>query len=277
VSPPDAGVAREQIHWRARGSGPGLVLLNGYGAPAAAWPRAWYEHLQGRYRVVTPDLRGNGRSRFSQTPFTIADLADDVEAVLDAAELDQVGVLGLSMGGMVAQELALRAPERVAGLVLAATRPPVPYFTRPSLHSSLRLLLPSAPGSTLADFYRRLWTSAAAPGFAERNPELIDELVGQSLESPTSRRMLRRQVGAMMAWGHAERLAEVAVPTVVVHGVLDRFSPVANGRALARLIPHATYEEIEGAGHLLPLEAPDALSSAIERVIAETPARKNGV
>jgi 3-oxoadipate enol-lactonase len=264
----NAGVAREQVHWRARGEGPGLVLLNGYGASGAAWPSVWQRGLRARYRVVTPDLRGSGRSRFAHAPFGIADLADDVEAVLDAAGLDRAVVLGLSMGGMVAQELALRAPERVTGLVLAGTRPPVPEFTRPSLAASLRLLLPSRPGAPLSAFYRRLWTSATAPGFASEHPELIDELVEQTLQGPTSRRMLRHQVVAMMAWGHAERLAELAAPTAVVHGELDRFSPVANGRALARLIPGATYDEIAGAGHLLPLEAPDRLEVALEGVFA---------
>ncbi|MEX1173330.1 MAG: alpha/beta hydrolase [Chloroflexota bacterium] len=265
----DAGVARHQVHWRAHGSGSALVLLNGYGAAGTAWPLAWQRTLRARHRVVTPDLRGSGRSRFSQTPFSIADLADDVVAVLDQAEIERGCILGLSMGGMVAQELALRAPERVAGLVLAGSRPPVPRFTRPPLRSSLRLLLPSGPGRTLADYYHRQWTSATAPGFADDHPHLIDELVDQTLEGPTSRRMLRHQVAAMMAWGHAERLERLRVPSAVVHGSLDRFSPVANGRALAELIPDATYDEVAGVGHLLPLEAPDRLDAAIADVLAQ--------
>jgi 3-oxoadipate enol-lactonase len=268
VSQTAAGVARHQVHWAARGTGPALVLLNGYGAAGTAWPLGWQRALRTRHRVITPDLRGSGRSRFSQTPFSIADLADDVVAVLDQAEVERACVLGLSMGGMVAQEVALRAPDRVVGLVLAGSRPPVPRFTRPPLRSSLQLLLPAGPGSTLADFYRRLWTSATAPGFAERHTDLIDELVAQTLDAPTSRRMLRHQVAAMMAWGHAERLAEIAVATAVVHGQVDAFSPVANGRALAELIPGATYDEVPDVGHLLPLEAPDRLDAAIATVVA---------
>src|SRR3712207_1314396 len=113
---------RPQVHWRASGRGPALVLINGWNASGRAWPVAWLRELERRYRVVTPDNRGSGWSRHAETPFTIADLADDVLDVLDAEEIDRAGVLGISMGGMVAQEVALRAPDCVAALFLVATR-----------------------------------------------------------------------------------------------------------------------------------------------------------
>lgn len=260
------GVAAEQVFWRAVGSGPGLVLVNGYGASAAMWPAGWIDELARSWTVVTLDVRGGGRSRFSEVPFTIGDLAGDVVAVLDDVGLDRAVVLGLSMGGMVAQETALRTPDRVTGLVLVGTRPPVPAFTPPRLRSNLLLLRPPRRGQSLADHFRSLWAAAVAPGFAERRPDLIDELVEQTLDHPTPRALLRHQVRAMSGWGRAQRLARIAVPTVVVHGVEDQLSPVANGRAIAELIPGATLVELPGVGHLVPLEAPEVLTDAIERV-----------
>lgn len=265
---PRLGIARGQVYWRARGNGPGLVLVNGYGASADAWPERWMQDLVRRHTVVTADLRGGGRSRYAQTPFTIRDLAEDLVAVLDEVGLSSAVVLGLSMGGMVAQELALVAPERVRGLVLAGTRPPVPRFVPPPLRSNLRLLLPAGRRRTLEEYFRDLWTAAAAPGFADAHPELIDELARQTAERPTPRRMLVQQMRAMSAWAHAERLADIEAPTAVVHGALDDFSPVANGHALAELIPGASYEEVPGVGHLVPLEAPERLDVAIARVSA---------
>lgn len=263
---PRAGVT-DGIHWRARGEGPALVLLNGYGAAGTAWPTGWVEQLEGRHRVIAPDLRGTGWSRSVRVPFTVEDLADDVVRVLDELELDRATVLGLSMGGMVAQEVALAAADRVAGLVLVATRPPVPRFVRPRLGATLRLALPPLPGTSLTAYYRDLWSAAAAPGFVDRRPDLIDELVQQTLDRPTPQAMLRHQLGAMMAWGHAERLQRLVAPTAIVHGTADRFAPVANGRALAELIPAARYDEAEGVGHLVPLEAPERIDEAL-RVVA---------
>lgn len=274
----DCGITQSGIWWRSRGTGPGVVLLNGYGASGAAWPRDWLAALALRYTVVTPDVRGGGWSRFAPVPFTIADLAGDVVAVLDGAGLDRAVLLGLSMGGMVAQETALVARHRVAGLVVAASRPPAPAFVPPPMSSSLAFLR-GPGGRPLADFQRRLWTTATAPGFAERRPDLVEELVAQSVERPTPRSLLLQQLRAMTGWGHPERLTGLDVPTAVVHGLQDRFSVPANGRAVAGLIPGATLRELEGVGHLLPLEAPGALDTAIDATWshARTPAgARNG-
>ena len=117
-----------QVYWAARGRGPALVLINGWSASCKTWPSAWVRELAQTHRVICPDNRGSGWSRFADTPFTLADLADDVAAVLDAEEVRTATVLGISMGGMIAQELALRHPERVERLILVGTRAPAPEF-----------------------------------------------------------------------------------------------------------------------------------------------------
>ena len=103
------------VHWHESGRGPTLVLLNGWSVSGLVWPTAWIDRLARRYRVVRIDNRGTGWSRRAPAPFAIADLADDVVTVLDAVGADRASILGLSMGGMIAQELALRAPQRSSG------------------------------------------------------------------------------------------------------------------------------------------------------------------
>jgi pimeloyl-ACP methyl ester carboxylesterase len=257
---------RPQVFWRARGSGPPLVLVNGYGASAFAWPRRWTRGLEGRYRVITMDNRGAGASRHVDVPFSMGDLADDVVDVLDAAAAGAATVLGLSMGGMIAQELALRHPERVSALVLVATRPPVPRFTPPPMGSALAMSRPPGRGQPLDAYFRALWVRSAAPGFADREPEILDELTRQSVAWPTPRGLLVHQLRAMTAWAHADRLRRITAPTAVVHGVLDRMSPVRNGRTIAELIPGARYVELDGAGHLVPHEAPERLDEIIDEM-----------
>lgn len=181
--------ARPQVSWRAHGRGPALVLVNGYAASAIAWPREWLHSLERRYRVITMDNRGCGWSRFVDTPFTMADLAADVADVLDAAEEESATILDLSMGGMIAQEFAIRTPEHVAGLVLVATRPSIPRFRQPSLLVALELMRQPAHRESLEAHLRRLWSTAAASGFADRHPQVIAELM--SCPSPHSNRYPR--------------------------------------------------------------------------------------
>jgi pimeloyl-ACP methyl ester carboxylesterase len=109
-----------------------------------------------------------------------------------------------------------------------------------------------------------VWEPQSAPGFAQRRPELFEELAGQILERVTPRPAVINQLRAIAAWSSAGRLARIAAPTTVLHGVADELVPVGNGMRLARMIPGARYVELAGVGHLIPLEASDALTEAIE-------------
>lgn len=262
-----ARLPRPEVHWRARGRGPALVLLNGWATSGLAWPAAWTRSLERDHRVIRLDNRGTGWSRYARMPFTMADLADDVLAVLDAEGIEHAALFGLSMGGMIAQETAMRAPERVTAMVLSGTRPPTPRY-HPSVASPVawQLMRPLGPRETRETYFRRVWSLAAAEGFADRHPEVIEELVRQNLERPTPRSLLIQQLRAVTAWGHAERLAAIRAPTVVVHGEEDAFIPVENGRELGRLIAGATYVELPGVGHLAPHEASDRVLELIAGV-----------
>jgi 3-oxoadipate enol-lactonase len=243
------------------------VLLNGWSASGLAWPRRWLASLESDYRVIRIDNRGSGFSRFAETPFTMPDLADDVEAVLDATETETATVAGMSMGGMIAQEFALRHGDRLDCLVLIATRPPAPAYAVAKASSIvLDLLSPPRKGEPLEPYFTRLWTSATGAGFARREPERIAELVRQIVERPTPRAMLLHQSRAVSGWGHAERLKGLRIPTAVVHGAEDRLIDPENGRRLAKLIPGAALFELPGVGHLPPLEAPDDLLKIIAGV-----------
>lgn len=261
--------SRPQVHWRARGDGPALVLLNGWATSGLCWPRAWIRELERDFRVIRVDNRGTGWSRHARVPFTIPDLARDVLAVMDAEGADEAALFGLSMGGMIAQETALEAPDRITALILAGTRPPTPAY-RPTVASPVtwQLMRPVGPRETRESYFRRVWSMAAAEGFAEAHPDVIEELVVQHVERPTPRGLLMEQLRAVMAWGHADRLARMQARTAVVHGAQDRFIPVENGRALAHLIPDATYLELPGVGHLAPYEAPEEVLALVTSTTA---------
>lgn len=263
------------VRWSAGGSGPALLLLNGFTADGNTWPSEWIHELEKTHRVIRVDNRGTGRSRRAPSPFHMADLADDAAAVLDACAVDSAIVLGLSMGGMIAQELAIRHPRRVEKLVLTATIPPIPAWVASDYGVGLaaRMTFPGGhshdidPGAAL-DAGRSL-LNFSAKGFAVSDDELR-ALGRQVLERPTQLRGAFMQARAINGWWNASRLATISAPTVVVHGLADRVVPIANARRLAQLIPDVDLVEVPGCGHMVPWESPQSLIEAVRGPVADT-------
>jgi 3-oxoadipate enol-lactonase len=244
-----------QLYYESTGRGDPVLLVMGLGMAATAWWRT-IPVLAKRFRVLAFDNRGAGRSELTRGPYTLAQLAADGIAVLDSAGEESAHVYGLSMGGMIAQELVLRYPERVRALVLGA-----------SSAGGASHQLPDR--ETLEFMRRRVDMSADEAAWAavpyqygsrtqEQHAERIAEDIARRLRFPIHPDGYRAQLAA--AWKHdaAGRLRSVRAPTLVLHGSEDRIVPVANGRRLAELIPGASLEILDGAGHLYPTDEPCA-------------------
>lgn len=256
---------RQPIHHHEGGAGPAVVMLNGWTASGLVWPERVVAALEREHRVIRIDNRGSGWSRHAARPYTVGDLAGDVRQIIDRLGLVRPTVVGLSMGGMIAQELAMRWPEHVGRLVLLGTRPPTPEDTPPPAQVTASLLATPPKGVSLRRFLRDGWATVTAPGFADAHPELIDEMARSIATRPTPRFAVLDQARAIAAWSGAGRLRAVTVPTTVVHGTEDPLIPVRNGMRLAQLIPGAQYVELPNVGHLVPYEAPDAVLEVIAR------------
>jgi 3-oxoadipate enol-lactonase len=263
-----ARVQRPAVNVHIGGSGTPVVLVNGWTASGLVWPSAWIRDLESRRTVVRIDNRGTGWSRSAPAPYEIGDLADDVAVVIQAERLRDAIVLGLSMGGMIAQEVALRHPQLVRHLVLVGTRPPGPAHLSMKSSELTSVMRRRQPGEPLRDFIRSLWEPQFEPSFRASHPEAIDEIVDHVLERPTPRRSVVTQARAIAGWYGADRLRSLTVPTTVIHGTEDALMPVGNGVRLAQLIPSARYVEVPGVGHLVPFEAPEVISAELERLAA---------
>jgi pimeloyl-ACP methyl ester carboxylesterase len=264
-APEQRGAAlRPAVNWHEGGDGPALLLLNGSTASGLVWPDSWLRRLEKRYRVIRIDNRGTGWSRCAPHPFTIGDLADDARNVLRACGIDRATVLGLSLGGMIAQELALRHSKAVERLVLVATRPPTPAQLPSPSDALLSLIKTPPPGEDLRAFFVATWSTLVADGFAAEHPEVMSEVADQIVRRVTPRGAVLNQARAIWAWHGATRLRRIDTPTTVVHGDRDPLLTVGNGMRLARLIPDASYLELPGVGHLVPQEAGDVLLHALE-------------
>jgi pimeloyl-ACP methyl ester carboxylesterase len=255
--------AEPVIHHHEGGSGPGIVLLNGWTASGLVWPDAVVRTLEREHRVVRIDNRGAGWSRHAPKPYTIADLARDARDVIDRLGLDRPTVVGLSMGGMIAQEMAIRWPDRVGRLVLLATRPPSPEGSDPPPQVRARLMSTPPAGTSLREYLREGWTTVAGPGFDIEHPDAIEEMAAAIAGRPTPRFAVLDQARAIAAWGCPDRLRRITVPTTVVHGTEDPLVPVHNGMRVAQLIPGARYVELPHVGHLVPYEAPAVITAIV--------------
>jgi pimeloyl-ACP methyl ester carboxylesterase len=257
------GVIRPVVHWHESGAGTALLLLNGWTASGLLWPHEWVSALADRYRVIRIDNRGSGWSRSAPTPFTIADMADDAAEVLRFLGIAHAIVVGFSMGGMIAQEMALRHPSMVQRLILVGTKPPTPADESPDPAIFVQALRPPAPGEDLRQYFATLWSGFCAPGFARDHPEAIAEIARQNVRRPTPRAGLFQQLRAVTAWRDPGRLEALRMPTAVVHGNADPLMPVGNGPRLARLIPTSTYHELADVGHLVAYESGQTLIDII--------------
>ena len=255
---------RVVVNWHEGGHGPALLLLNGWTASGLVWPAGWLHELEQRFRVIRIDNRGTGWSRSAPAPYTLADLADDAADVLRACDLEEATVLGVSMGGMIAQELALRHPERVRRLVLVATAPPVPAQIVPDPAPYLAAFARPSPTQQLEPYMQALWRTYTTPAFAAAHPEVIEEIAAQIVRRVTPRQRVFDQLRAVRSWHGSDRLRHIDVATTVVHGDQDPLMPVGNGMRLSRLIPQAEYVELEGVGHLPAYEAGAEIRAVLE-------------
>jgi 3-oxoadipate enol-lactonase len=254
-----------RLYWEEAGSGDPVLLIMGLGMNATGWWRT-IPLLAERYRVLAFDNRGVGRSDRPSGPYSVPQLADDAVAILDAADEQRAHVYGISLGGMIAQEVVLRHPERVRGLVLGATTP------------GGNLGVPAGE-DTLAFFRRRgempaeeaVWASVPynyGPATRARQAQRIGEDIAQRLRFPIEPVPYVAQLGAAMGHDAHNRLGAIEAPTLVVHGEADVMVPPGNGALLAEGIPGAQLSLWPGAGHLYPTDEPRADAAVAEFLLS---------
>ena len=236
-----------RIAYDSVGSGEPLVLVHGLGYARWGWEPV-LGPLADSFEVVTLDNRGIGSSDVPAGPYTASDMAADVVAVLDAAGLESAHVVGTSLGGMVAQELAIGRPDRVRRLVLACTTPGGPNAF-PLPEPTLRLMA-EAPFLPPEEALRRFVENALAADTVHDRPELAERIYRLRLEHPPDPLGWRAQAAAGVTFDAFDRLGSISAPTLVLHGTDDTVVDVRNAQLLAEGIPDARTELLPGTGHL---------------------------
>jgi pimeloyl-ACP methyl ester carboxylesterase len=242
------------LHWETTGAGDPVLMIMGLGLSGGAWWRT-VPVLSRSLRVITFDNRGVGRSRARFPSYTTEAMADDAVSVLDAAGVDRAHVYGFSLGGMVAQQLALRHADRVRSLVLGATQPGGPRAVRPS--DDVIAFFRRRGSMTAQEAARASVPFNYGPRCRREHRDRIAEDIRRRLEHPFPEQAYRAQMVAVALHNCFRRLKRIEAPTLVVHGRMDRVAPVANAEILAERIPGARLRILKDAGHLYATEQPD--------------------
>lgn len=255
------------LAWRASGAGSPLLLVNGYAASGADWDPAFLGLLAERQRVICPDNRGIGGSELGDGELTVDAMAADLEALLDALEIERAPVVAWSMGGFVAQRLAARDPGRVEALALISTDPGGPAAVQAKPEDWARLVDHSGGFRDQATrLIALLFPPDLAPGIDRQFGDMVAE--ARAAMSPAT---LRAQEAAIEQWHEADESGGAgaeAPPTLIVHGCEDVVIPAANVELLAARWPGAGVELIEGAAHAVMAQEPQRVAAAIGELTA---------
>jgi pimeloyl-ACP methyl ester carboxylesterase len=261
---PSIDAGGTELHYVRAGSGEPMLLIQGMSATHLTWGREFLAPLKENFNCIVFDNRGMG---LAELPFEIADLTADTAALLDALEIERAHVVGISMGGMIAQELALAHPDRIHTLTLGAT-----YCGGPEgslmAPEDLRLLGEAMASGDREQVFRAMWEINLSPGFrADDSRFAAFREMGEALPAPQP--VILQQMRACGAHDTSSRLAGISVPTQVIHGTADRLLGVGNGKQIAALIG-VEPKLLDGVGHMFWWEQPRR-SAALVREHALAP------
>jgi 3-oxoadipate enol-lactonase len=258
---PSIDASGTDLHYLRAGEGEPMLLIQGMSATHLAWGRPFLDEIERSFDAIVFDNRGMGLSGQAELPFAIADLASDTAGLLDALGLETVHVVGISMGGMIAQELALAHPERIRTLTIGASYCGGPKGTLMA-PADLQMLGEAYASGERERVYRAMWEINLSPGFREDDSRFAAFAeMGSTLSAPQP--VVLQQMRACGAHDTHARLGQISLPTLVIHGDADRLLGYENGREIAAAIPGARLETLEGVGHMFWWEQPQRSAELI--------------
>lgn len=257
---PTVQVNNIDLYYEIHGEGEPLLLIYGLAGRGDGFAHQ-IPALSERFRVITFDNRGVGETSQPEASFTIAQMADDAAGLLDALRIDSAHVFGISMGGMIAQELVLRHPHRVRRLALGCTHsgvrrctPSPPWVTE---------IFKSLPGKSREQVVRDCVPFNFSPHTQAERREFIEAELPRMIANRQRAHSYTLQLKAIYGFDAFDRLPLIETPTLVLTGKDDVLIPPDNSRAIAARIPGARLIEFENAGHLFFLEQAEAVNAAL--------------
>lgn len=253
-----------EIHYETSGSGKALVLISGLGYPLWQWHKM-VPYLAEQFRVISFDNRGVGQTEKPAGPYTAQVLAADTAGLLEALSIEKAAIMGHSMGGFIAQAMALDFPEKVSELILCSTNFGGPNHV-PVTPEAFAVLSDTA-SDPLTRFTNGLKVSTA-PGWADAHPEVVKAWVDWRVANPVEPVPYQAQmaIGLELMTEEAafeNKLPNISVPTLILFGAYDKVVPPENAELLQKRVRGSRIAIIPDAGHFFPIEVPEAASQIV--------------
>jgi 3-oxoadipate enol-lactonase len=253
------------LYYEEHGSGEPLVLIMGFTVSSIGWYWNIPAFAQ-EFRTIAFDNRGVGQSDKPDEPYSMAMFADDTAGLLDGLGIDQAHIFGISMGGMIAQEFTLRYPQRVKTLILGCTNCGGSQAVL-SKDPDVLNLLGSIESVDVQQAALVMTKVAVTPWFIQKHMDVLLQLNQLSLQHPTPKHGMVRQMQAVQGHDTYERLSQIEAPTLVVTGKEDGLVPPENSVALAQRIPNADLAILSNASHLFNIELPETTAAVVRGFI----------
>lgn len=254
-------VGGREFHYKRGGSGEPLLLIQGMSGTHVAWGESFRGALEESFDVIAFDNRGIGLSAPVDGPFTIIEMAEDTAGLLEELGVESAHVVGISMGGMIAQELALAEPGRLRSLTLGCT-----YCGGPGAQlmpeENARKLMEGMASGNRDKAIRASYEVNLSPAF-RADEDTYAAFHEMATRVPAAKATIELQVQAIFGHDTSGRLGEIAVPALIVHGTVDGVLPFANGELIASLMPGARFEALEDVGHMFWWEQPQRSAELI--------------
>ncbi len=248
-----------RIYYNVHGQGEPLILIRGFANSAAMW-YTQVPQLSEHFKVIPFDNRDTGNSDRVTAPYTIADMAGDVIALIEHLGLGPVHLLGISMGGMIAQQTALSRPDLIKTLILGCTT--CNAATGLSTDPKVVELFTIKPELSDEENVRRSLPVFFSPETLRR-PDFVEPYVQKSLAQRPPLETFIRHRQAMKGFNVCGRLSQISIPTLILHGGADLLLPVSDSLELKERIPHARLKIYEGLGHLFLMEDPESFNREV--------------
>jgi 3-oxoadipate enol-lactonase len=252
-----------ELHYERAGAGEPLLLIQGMSANHKAWGQAFSSLLERDFEVIAFDNRGIGLSSPVTEAFSIAEMAADTAALLEALEIESAHVLGISMGGMIAQELALAHPGKLRSLTLGCT-----YCGGEGSQlmdpADFQGLVEAMGSGDAQRVYRAMYELNLSPDFRTEESRYAD-FTAMAEALPAPRETIGLQVQAITAHDTSARLSGITAPTLVIHGTADRVLGYPNGPLIASLIPGSRLATYDDVGHMFWWEQPERTADLVRQ------------
>jgi len=252
-----------QICYEVKGKGFPLVMITGLGGNLNGWDPRLVEGLSKEFELVMFDNRGAGRTDISDKEYTIKLFADDTAGLMNVLGISRAHILGLSMGGMIAQELVLNHSEKVAKLVLCSTFCGGSKGVQCSKEVA-SILTAGTSASSKEEWSRMVLPIVLTQDFAKEHPDFVDSLFQRASKYPISLAAYMRQLNAIGNLDTYGRLQQIKVPTFILHGRQDVLIPPENGSILAEAIPNAKLVYFDKSAHMLAEEMKEVINVLTE-------------